>query len=194
MSKLNIILRLSLILLFFFFFSPKGNGQLISYGGGFNISNGTIINIDKYDEDYYTSSYGVHLKTSYKLDYKLRLVPKLAFFFPRTKDLEGGEATTMLTDLNVNIYKINNPRDLIRTYIFGGVNFSGWYLKDDSKNPENEINLKKYGLYPGVSAGAGFKFNIKHDMELFIEGKYLQYLTVMSGQVMGLVGVNMILD
>lgn len=194
MPNFSIFHRVSVIFLFFLFFALKGNGQMIYYGSGFNVSNGTTINIDKYDENYYTGSYGVHLKTSHKLNYKLRLVPKLAFFLPKTKDLEGGKATTMLADLNVNLYKINNPEDLIRTYIFGGVNFSGWYLKDDSKNPEDQINLNKYGLYPGVSAGAGFKFNIKHDMELFIEGKYLQYLTVMSGQIMGSVGVNMILD
>jgi len=194
MPKSNIIHCISIVFIFSLFLTLKGYGQMTSYGGGFNVSNGTKINIDKYDQDYYTSSYGIHLKTSYKLDYKLRLVPKLAFFFPRTKDLEGGKSTTMLTDLNVNIYKINNPRDLIRTYLFGGVNFSAWYLKDNSEIVGNQVNLKKYGLYPGVSAGAGFKFNIKHDMELFIEGKYLQYLTIMSGQVMGLVGVNMILD
>lgn len=194
MTKYNLFKRLLIILIVCLFCSAKGNGQIMSYGGGFNISNGTTINIDKYDEDYYTGSYGAHIKASYKLDYKLRLVPKLAFFFPKTKDLAGGKATTMLADLNVNLYKVNNPRDLIRTYIFGGVNFSGWYLKDDSKNPENQINLEKYGLYPGVSAGAGFKFNLKHDMELFVEGKYLQYLTIMSGQVMGSVGINMMLD
>ena len=184
----------TVILILFFLVSLKGNAQFISYGGGINLSNGTSINIDKYDEDYYTSSYGIHLKTTYELDYKLRLVPKIAFFFPKTKDLEGGKATTMLTDLNINLYKINNPRDMIRTYLFGGVNFSGWYLKDDSKNPEGEINFTKYGLYPGVSAGAGLKFDIKHDTEFFLEGKYLQYVTTSSGQVMAMIGVNMMLD
>lgn len=194
MKSTKSYIRTTIILFLFFLVSLKGNAQFISYGGGINLSNGTSINIEKYNEDYYTSSYGMHLKATYDLDYKLRLVPKLAFFFPKSKDLEGGKATTMLTDLNVNLYKINNPRDMIRTYLFGGINFSGWYLKDDSKNPEGEINFTKYGLYPGISAGAGLKFDIKHDMEFFLEGKYLQYVTTPSGQVMAMIGINMMLD
>ena len=194
MKSTKSYIRTTIILFLFFLVSLKGNAQLISYGGGINLSNGTSINIEKYDEDYYTSSYGMHLKATYELDHKLRLVPKLAFFFPKSKDLEGGKATTMLTDLNVNLYKINNPRDMIRTYLFGGINFSGWYLKDDSKNPEGEINFTKYGLYPGISAGAGLKFDIKHDVEFFLEGKYLQYVTISSGQVMAMIGINMMLD
>jgi len=194
MKSTNSYIGTTIILILFILSSLKGTAQFISYGGGINVSNGSSINIDKYDEDYYTSSYGIHLKATYELGYKLRLVPKLAYFFPKTKELEGGKATTMLTDLNVNLYKINNPRDMIRTYIFGGINLSGWYLKDDSKNPEGEINFTKYGLYPGVSAGAGLKFDIKHDMEFFLEGKYLQYVTTSSGQVMAMIGVNMLLD
>lgn len=194
MKNTNSYIRATVILFLLFLISLKGTAQFISYGGGVNLSNGTSINIDKYDEDYYTSSYGIHFKASYDLDYKLRLVPRIALFLPKTKNLAGGKATTMLTDLNVNLYKINNPRDMIRTYLFGGINFSGWYLKDDSKNPEGEVNFTKYGLYPGVSAGAGLKFDIKHDMEFFLEGKYLQYVTTSSGQVMAMIGINMLLD
>jgi len=203
MKKINIYSQVLIVMIFLLLFSLKGKGQIISYGGGANLSNGTAIYIDKYDEDYYTGSYGLHLKATYKLGYKLRFVPKLAYFFPKTKSLEGGKATTMLSDLNANIYKINNPRDMIRTYLFGGINFSGWYIKDDSRSPEGEINFKKYGLYPGLSAGAGLKFDIKHDMEFFLEGKYLQHISftsedvlgmVSSGQVMASFGVNMILD
>jgi len=185
----------NIFLLFFLIsISFKGNSQLLSYGGGINLSNGTTIHIEKYNQEYYSGSLGLHAKATYKLDYHLRLVPKLAVYLPKTKSLQGGESKTMVTDLNVNIYNIHNPRDMIRTYLFGGVNFSGWRVQDDSESPERSIDLNKYGLYPGVSGGAGFKFNIQHDMELFIEGKYIKYLTAKSSQIMGHIGVNMILD
>lgn len=197
-------IRTTIVLILFFLISLKGTAQFISYGGGVNLSTGTSINIDEYDEDYYTSSYGIHLKGTYDLDYKLRLVPKIAFFFPKTEVLNEGKATTMLSDVNINLYKINNPRDMIRTYLFGGINFSGWYVKDDSnKEFINKDKFKKYGLYPGISAGAGLKFDVKHDMEFFIEGKYLQHVSTTSEnvadmftpwQVMAMIGVNMMLD
>jgi|GEM_PF-2379968 len=195
MKSTSSYIRTTIILILFLLISLQSSAQFISYGGGINLSDGTSINIDKYNEDYLTSSYGMHLKATYELDHKLRLVPKIAFFFPKSKDLEGGKATTTLTDLNINLYKINNPRDMIRTYLFGGINISGWYFKNNSKSPvEGEVNFTKYGLYPGLSAGAGLKFDIKHDIELFLEGKYLQYVTTSSAQIMAMIGINMMLD
>lgn len=167
-------------------------GQITHYGVGVTATDGTTIETN--DDQYYTSSLGVTLKTGIEVDKNLQLLPKLSVFLPEKEERTNGEANTMLTDLSISLNKINNPRDLIRTYLFGGLNFSGWYVQDKNTGVVGEVDFEKFGLDIGLNAGAGLCFNIKHDTELFLEAGYLKYITSEYGQIMGTVGINFLTD
>ena len=192
---MKIMNRLIPLLLFtsgFIFLSLQGKGQITHYGVGITATDGTTIETN--DDQYYTSSLGVTFKTGIEIDKNLLLLPKLSVFLPETEERTNGEAKTMLSDLSINLHKTNNPRDLIRTYLFGGINFSGWYVQDKNTGVIGEVDYEKFGLDVGLNAGAGLCFNIKHDMELFIEAGYLKYITSEYGQIMGSVGINFVVD
>jgi len=168
--------------------------QIISYGGGIDLTNGTTIETD--NEDYLTSSLGFDFRTEFKINYHLRLVPELAFYIPKVEEKTNGEAKTTFLNLGLNLKNVHNPRKMIRTYLRGGITLTGWNVQDSyySETQQKEIDLTEWGLEPGVNLGAGLQFNIKRDIEMYIEARYMKYVLNEYGLFIGSLGLNFICD
>lgn len=168
--------------------------QMISYGGGIDLTNGTTIETE--NEDYLTSSLGIDFRTEFKINYHLRLVPELAFFIPKIEDKSNGEAKSTFLNLSLNLKNEHNPRKMIRTYLQGGITLTGWNVQDHyySETQQKEIDLNEWGLDPGVNLGAGLQFNIKRDIEMYIEARYMKYVLNEYGLFIGSLGLNFICD
>jgi hypothetical protein len=187
-------IRLLVLTVLFAFIAREMKAQFISYGGGVDLTNGTTIETEK--EDYLTSSLGFDFRAQYKINYNLRLVPELTFFLPKKEEKSQGEAKTTFMNLTLNLKNVHKPRDMIRTYLQGGISVSGWNIQDNyySETQQKEISLTEWGVDPAVNAGAGIQFNIKRDIEMYLEARYMKYVLNEYGLFIGSLGVNIILD
>jgi len=194
MKAIRHIFQLIALISFLLIAGEKVQAQFISLGGGLDLTNGTTIETE--NEDYLTGSLGMDFRSEYKINYHLRFVPEMAFYIPKVEEKTGGEASTTFMNLTLNLKNVHNPRDMLRTYLQGGITVTGWNVQDNyySETIQQEIHLNEWGVEPGVNAGAGIQFNIKRDIEMYIEARYLKYVLNQYGLFIGSVGLNFILD
>ena len=162
-------------LLFAFSFYHQTSAQLNKVGGGLTLAMGN--NIEYEGLEYTNNSFGLNLRANYKLNKKLDLVPHLNIYLPKKIEYQlGGESTTTVFALNINIHYILNYRNRNNFYLYllGGFHGSGWNINDDHiSSIEDPIKHQKFLFVPGANLGGGIQFKVSSKMEVFAEVKYI---------------------
>lgn len=166
-----------IILTFFLFLVPisRTSAQINKLGGGLTLAMGNDIKYEGFE--YTNNSFGLNLRVNYNLNRKLDIVPHLNIYFPQKIEyLLGGESSTTVFALNINIHYILNyqNRNNFYLYLLGGFHGSGWNINDDHiSSIEGRIKHQKFLLAPGANLGGGIKFKVGYKTEVFAEVKYI---------------------
>ncbi|MEE4197698.1 MAG: hypothetical protein V2I54_08645 [Bacteroidales bacterium] len=167
----------SIILTFFLILGiiPLTSAQINKLGGGLTLAMGN--NIEYEGLEYTNNSLGLNLRGNYKLNKKMDLVPHLNFYLPQKIEFTlGGESTTTVFALNIDIHYILNyrSRNDFYAYLLGGFHGSGWNINDDHiSSIEGPIKHQKFLLIPGANLGGGIQFKAGSRTEIFAEAKYI---------------------
>jgi hypothetical protein len=158
-------------------FTTKIKAQFDFIGGGVVLATGGEYKLNGYP--YYNNSLGINVRASYNYNKKLKIVPNLNIYLPKTESFaNGGSSKTTVIAFNLNGHYIVNhkTRESYRVYLLAGIHVSGWNIKDTRQTsiaPVETLDVNEYKIIPGVNLGGGMQLNISNRLKFFAEIKYV---------------------
>jgi len=170
------ILLIALIIICFGFAS-KTKAQFDFIGGGIVLATGGEYKLNGYP--YYNKSFGINIRASYNYNKKLKIVPDLNIYLPKSEEFAtGGSSKTTVVAFNLNGHYIINhkTRESYRVYLLAGAHVSGWSIQDSrtlSFGPVSELEVKEFKFVVGANIGGGMELQVSNQLKFFAEVKYV---------------------
>lgn len=157
-------------------FTTKTKAQFDFIGGGVVLATGGEYKLNGYP--YYNNSFGIHVRASYNYNKKLKIVPDLNIYLPKSESfIEDRSSKTTVIAFNLNGHYIINhkTRESYRVYLLGGIHVSGWSIEDNRTIvfPTSELDVKEFKFVAGANIGGGMQLNVSNRLKFFAEVKYV---------------------